>query len=494
MKPNILILHADQLRQDCLGVYGNKDVKTPNIDSLANQGVQYNQHYTVYPVCTASRYSLVSGLYTHQHTAWTNVSTLPTGFKTFPSILKENNYRTTAVGKMHFTPTYKDVGYESMILAEQNGEGRFEDDYHTYLMEQGLIDSIDLVDQVDDIRKTVGQKYYDHFGAFTSDLSLEHHSTTWITKQAINDINQWNNDGGNLLFVGYIKPHHPFDPPKPYNEMYDPNKLNILDGYINNVLDIDYNNQPGFFDNKTLSENKLRKIMANYYGTITQIDDNIGEIIQLLKEKGIYDNTIIIFTSDHGEYLGYHHMLLKGNFLYDPLARIPLIIKYTKSMNLHGITDALSENIDIATTILNCCNTELPDTMDGLNLADFNNGREYVFSEGQYGTDRNPKYGYMIRSKNYKLIVHGSFEESMFFDLNNDKFELNNLINNKNYKEEIEKHKNYLIELMLFKASSKNHCDINSKQLSSSDILNSRTAKLHSFINEKVHEIKHNFN
>lgn len=493
MKINVLILHADQHRQDCIGAYGNKDVKTPNIDALAQDGVKYNEHYTVYPVCTPSRYSLISGLYPHQHTAWTNVSSLPSGFATFPSVLRDNGYRTTAVGKMHYTPTYQEVGYDNMILSEQNGEGRFEDDYHTYLMEQGLIDSIDLVDQVDDIRKNAGQKYYDHFGAFTSDLPVEHHSTTWITNKAIEDIKQWNPEGGNLLFVGYVKPHHPFDPPYPYNEMYNPDELTILDGYTDTVIDVDYNNQPGFFDNKTLSEDKLRRIMANYYGTITQIDDNIGQIIKLLKDNNLYDNTMIIYTSDHGEYLGYHHMLLKGNFLYDPLSKIPLIIKYPDAMNIHGVTDALSENIDLATTILNCCKTKIPDSMNGLDLSNFACGRAFAFSEGQYGTDKNPKYGYMIRSQDYKLIVHGSFHEAMFFDLKIDKTEQINLIDSPQYQVEIERHKNYLIQKMLFHSLSKNHCDKNIKQQNSYEILQKKSSRLQSFIQNKVNEIKQYF-
>jgi len=487
-KTNVIILHADQHRQDCIGVYGNKDVRTPNIDMLANDGVKYDNHYTVYPVCTPARYSFVSGLYVHQHAAWTNESTLPSGFDTFPAVLKRSGYRTTAVGKMHFTPTYQDVGYEKMILSEQNGEGRYEDDYHTYLMNYGLIDRIDLVDQVESVRKRAGKKYYDHFGAFTSDLDQKHHSTTWITKQAINEINRWNTDGGNLLMVGYIKPHHPFDPPKPYDEMYEPMDLTLLDGYTRDVPKVDYDHQPGFFDNKTLDEYKLRRVMMNYYGSITQIDDNIGTIIEMLKEKGLYDDTLIIYTSDHGEYLGFHHMLLKGNHLYDPLAKIPLIIKYPKDMEKQGVTDAISLNIDIASTILDVCKQEKPTTIAGLNLANYNEGREFAFSEGQYGTDEKPCIGYMVRSKHYKLLVTGSFENSMFFDLENDPNELRNLINDESQIAQINHHKSFLIDEILFKTVSKNHCDVKAKQVKDQKEIDKQKKILKEFIDTKVLE------
>lgn len=490
MKPNVLILHADQHRQDCIGVYGNPDVKTPNIDSIAEDGVLYNSHFTVYPVCTPSRYSMLSGLYVHKHNAWSNESTLPDGFATFPKVLRDNGYKTACVGKMHMTPVYHDVGYSKMVLAEQNGEGRYEDDYHTYLMENDLIDSIDLTDQVDSIRQKALPKYYDHFGAFESDLSVEHHSTSWITRQAIADINEWNEDGGNLLMVGYIKPHHPFDPPHPYSEMYDPSRLTILDGYTPQIPKSD-EKENSFFDYSTLSEQRLREIMANYYGTITQIDDNIGEILNLLKEKKLYDNTMIIYTSDHGEYLGFHHMLLKGNHLYDPLARIPLIIKYPSDKGIKGAADAISENIDIASTILKCCNLPVPTAMTGLDLSDYENGREFAFSEGQYGGDQSPSYGYMVRSNSYKLLVNGSMDNFMFFDLLNDPCEADDLAQDKSgrYQEEIERHKKFLIDTVLFASKANNHCCHESPSVMNPKMLKERADTLKVFIDKKLNSI-----
>lgn len=489
-KPNILLLHADQHRYDCMGCSGNIDVKTPNIDALAYDGMRYTEHYTVYPVCTPSRYSMLSGQYTHQHCAWTNVSTLPNGINTFPKLLKQNGYHTAAVGKMHFTPTYQDVGFQKMILSEQNGDGRFEDDYHTYLMDNDLIDAIDLTDQVDDFRKNASKKYYDHFGAFESDLPVEHHSTSWITRQAIDDINEWNPNGGNLLMIGYIKPHHPFDPPAPYSTMYDPDKLTLLEGYTPEVPQGDYDNHHGFFDHHTLSEDKLRNIMSKYYGTITQIDDNVGEIISLLKQKGIYDDTMIIYTSDHGEYLGYHHMLLKGNYLYDPLAKIPLIIKYPSTIKKHGISNMLCENIDLASAILSVCAIEQPSSMSGIDISKTDIGKQYAFSEGQYGDDKNPCFGYMIRTKGYKLIVSGGLDNAMFFDLTKDKTELVNEIDNPHYADIIKAHKDMLIDKLVFSGGTKNHCDFNSPQMCTQSKLDEKADKLKKFIYTKFDSVK----
>ena len=122
-QPNILIIHCDQLRSDCLGCYGNREIKTPNIDSLSENGVTYINHHTVCPICTPSRYSFWSSMYIHQHGAWDNTSTFPSGYETFPKILRNNGYQTVAVGKMHMNPTYQDIGFSKMELAEQNGIG-----------------------------------------------------------------------------------------------------------------------------------------------------------------------------------------------------------------------------------------------------------------------------------------------------------------------------------------------------------------------------------
>ena len=159
-RPNVLVLHVDQLRIDCLGVYGNPDVKTPHIDRLASDGVRYTNSLCAFPVCTPSRYSLLSGRYVHEHAGWDNRSTLSPEIATFPRTLRAAGYRTKAVGKMHFTPTYLDVGFDELLLAEQDGPGRWDDDYHRYLMRLGLVDRNDLEDQLGEYRRDAPQEYW----------------------------------------------------------------------------------------------------------------------------------------------------------------------------------------------------------------------------------------------------------------------------------------------------------------------------------------------
>ena len=415
--PNILLIHADQHRYDCLGAYGNKEIKTPHLDELANDSTVYENSFCSYPVCTPSRYSLLSGQYVYQHCGRSNRCTLKPDLPSLPRILKDNSYRTTAVGKMHFTPTYLDIGFQDMRLAEQDGGGRYEDDYHAWLLSEGIIDRMDMIDQIHTFRKDAPAEYWNNFGALPSDLDEKHHSTTWIAEQSIDCISEWK-EGGNFLMTGFIKPHHPFDPPYPWADMYKPEDLSILAGWTDDLIHNDSGN--GYFKNSTLSEEKLKRIMALYYASISQIDHQVGRMIKLLKDKGIYDNTIIIYTSDHGDYLGYHHRILKSDRLFDPLAKVPLIVKFPQNKNQAKRDARLVNNIDILPTLLSLCNIELPENLSGKNLNDDNEQHEYIFSETEDGS--------MLRSKTKKLLLHKDQSQSMFFDLENDPFELTNLI------------------------------------------------------------------
>ena len=186
MRPaNVLIIHTDQHRWDCLGAYGNADIQTPNIDALAQDGITYTNAFCSLPVCTPSRYSLLTGQYVHQHLGWSNHCTIPAGLPTLPRELKKHGYQTAAVGKMHFTPTYLDIGFDTMLLSEQDGPGRFDDDYHRWLMNEDLCDVNDLEDQRGEYRKDASAEYWESFGAMPSNLDEAHHSTTWIGDQAI---------------------------------------------------------------------------------------------------------------------------------------------------------------------------------------------------------------------------------------------------------------------------------------------------------------------
>lgn len=459
MKPNILVIHADQHRCDCIGAYGNTDIKTPNIDRLAQDGVLFENSFCPHPVCTPSRYSLLSGQYIHQHRGLSNRSTLAPEIPTLPRILRENGYRTTAVGKMHFTPTYLDVGFDEMWLAEQCGQGRYDDDYHRWLRTEGVCDRLDMIDQVDEFRKQAPDTYWEHFGAFPSDLDEDHHSTTWIGHHAVECLDQWTQDG-NFLMVGFIKPHHPFDPPRPWADRYAPDSLQLLPGWTDTLIHGDKGQ--GFFPYTHLTERSLRRVMALYYGAISQIDQHVGEMVARLKEKGLYDNTIIVYTSDHGDYMGYHHRILKGYRMLDPLMRVPLIIKYASANPSRKTDRRLVNNIDVAPTLLSAAGLGSADSMSGKDLTDEAACSDYVFAE--------TNNEYMIRSKTRKLLLHRNEEESLFFDLERDPLEMENLFDNDAYQDEISTLRRQLSGWRRFEDPVTHHLDDDAPQCGAGNV------------------------
>jgi arylsulfatase A-like enzyme len=411
--PNVLILYADEHRADCLGACGNSDIRTPSLDALAADSVLFENCFASFPVCTPSRYSFLSGLYVHEHAGWTNRCTLAPEIDTFPRAMRRAGYSTAAVGKMHFTPTYLDVGFDRMLLCEQDGDGRWDDDYHRELMRLGLADSDDLIDQRSEYRRRAPEDYWETFGAKRSNLDEEHHSTTWIGERAVQEIKRWGGSG-NLLMVGFVKPHHPFDPPGKWFDMYDPAALALPPDWTSERLDRDTALHDGYFPNAELTEPALRRAMAAYYATISQIDHWCGTMMETLRAKGVYDDTVVVYTADHGDYMGCHHMLLKGGHMYDPVIRVPLIVKRPGGGG--GVRSReLTSCIDLAPTILGAAGLPPSPGMKGLDLA-AEGDRDVVFAESHGGRH------VMARTRGRKLLAEG--ERDFLFDLERDPCEL----------------------------------------------------------------------
>lgn len=475
-QPNVLVIQADQLRWDCLGAAGHPDVRTPNLDRLAVDGVRYSNAFCPFPVCTPSRYSMLSGQYVHQHGGWTNRCTLPTTLDTFPKVLRRAGYRTRAVGKMHFSPTYLDVGYDQMVLAEQDGAGRYDDDYHRELRAAGLADVTDLIDQEAHVRATAPASYWASFGAGRSNLPEEWHSTTWIGDQALRQVRDWDPDGGNLLHVSFIKPHHPFDPPAPWDELYDPASLTLPPGWTEDLPDSDQSHGAAYFNNERLTEDALRFVLAHYYATITQLDHQIGRLLDHLLATNAYDDTMIVFTADHGEYLGFHHLLLKWGPLYDPVVRVPLLIKSPTDGRDTGsagkINNELVSLVDIAPTIMGAC---------GLGDAQAENGsshwaghdltatakpRGVVITENR----RDSELTYMVRSRTHKLLAHPDPSADALFDLTVDPLELDNRITDDHYADVVAELRGALTHWLLYETPTPTPLDLNAPQITAPNV------------------------
>jgi arylsulfatase A-like enzyme len=281
--------------------------------------------------------------------------------------------------------------------------------------------------------------------------------------------------------VSFINPHHPFNPPVPWHKKYNPNNLSLLSGWTKKCIKRDLQKNKGYFPNENLTKSKMKKIMAYYYASISLIDHQIGKFIELLKEKGLYDNTLIVFTSDHGDYMGFHHMILKANYMYDPIMKVPLIIKYPYQKDKGVSSQKLVSNIDVATTILKQTDCEIGGDMSGYDLTT-EKERDYIFAES--GSDKNSELdSYMIRSHKYKLLINKDYK-TLFFDLEEDPNEINNLINDPNYKKIINKFKDRLYRWFLFEAIPPLYINENEKIISKTNV---------SSLKDEEHNLRKNY-
>jgi arylsulfatase A-like enzyme len=197
--------------------------------------------------------------------------------------------------------------------------------------------------------------------------------------------------------------------------------------------------------------------MAHYYGAISHIDHMIGKMIAKLISKGLYDNTLIIYTSDHGEYMGFHHMLSKSNYMYEPLAKVPLIVKYPGNEQAGERSSRLVNNIDIAATILQAAGMEKAKIMPGADIrGTAGEPKTFVIAEDSRGRQ------YMVRNERYKLILTRDPTKSVFFDLETDPLELHNLIDDPLYEREIQRCRDDLFQTLLFDAPSPSYLDMQS--------------------------------
>ena len=419
---NILIFYADQHRAEAAG-WSTPDCPTPNLERLARTGVRFDQCFCQYPVCTPSRMSFLTGQYVHTHGVHRNNAGLPTGAPTFARALREQGYSTACIGKMHFYPTYAAYGFDHMELAEQDGPGRFEDDYHRFLANAGALDLDDLIDQRREFREHAPPEYWQTFGARPSDLPEPLHSTTWIGDRTEAFLRSA--EPPFCLWTGFIKPHHPFDPPASWLDRI-PEAPAIPPGWTETIPELDAG-KPGYFDNAALTPDILRHVARHYYATIAHIDAQIGRALKVLEERGL-ENTIVVYMADHGELLGYHHLLLKGGYLYDPLVRVPLIISDLSDSRgfRHGARgSALVESIDVTASILDLAGVREYPAIPGRSLQPVLRGetdshRENVFAQNGC------MHSMMLRTPDWKLIESGAPRNRMLFDLRQDPTELDN--------------------------------------------------------------------
>lgn len=420
-KPNILLLMTDQQRPDSLGCYGDKTAITPNLDALAENGVVFDNCYVSNPLCCPSRYSICTGRYPHNHGVTLNWRAPHPWETSFGHVLSRNGYNTGAIGKMHFTPWQDRFGFDGRVIAEAKFHDTCDDDYERFLKKHAFSRK--------DLHDLTSEEYINNCTAVKSKVPTELHIDSFVGASVCEYLD--NVDGPFCLFASFLSPHNPYDPPEPYDTMFDNVELperNMLPGEVDRKPKIAYNyindRLSRSYKSDEITPEQVRTMKKAYYGLNTLVDDWIGRIISVLKEKGLYENTIIIYTSDHGELLGDHGLFYKQCF-YEQSVRAPLIIHAPLYFE-PGRSPAMVENIDIFNTICEMGKADPGEGRMGKSLVPMLNNpdernfhRQAAFSENYFGR--------MVRTGPWKMVYYPGKDIGELYNLDEDPDEQINL-------------------------------------------------------------------
>lgn len=400
--PNLLLITTDQQRADTVGAYGNRVCRTPNLDRLAGDGVTLDRAYVANPICMPSRASLLTGLLPHRHGVWANGVALPEGTRTLAHDLTDAGYRTALIGKAHLSPTGSPTSMEGVERWERE-EAWFRDWSGPYFgferVELGLGHATAhghygfwLREHDPDAPSLVGIRgaRRSPTGAPQSGLSrlpVACHQSTWIAERSLEYLDGWaRGDEPFFLWASFFDPHHPFLPPILYAERVDAERVALPQGrgdglsarpphYLARWKGEGPDLEGGKFgDLSALAEAQIREIIAHYYAMVELIDDCVGRILEGLERLGLAGDTIVVFTSDHGELLFDHGLLGKGPFPYEGLIRVPWIWRWPGHLPAGRRSSGLVSLSDFPSTALDLVGLRTPTRRQGSSRADLLTG------------------------------------------------------------------------------------------------------------------------
>ena len=481
MPQKILFIMCDQLRYDYLGCTGHPHIRTPNIDALAARGVRFDRTYVQSPICGPSRASFYTGRYTRSHGSLWNEHPLRVGEMTLGDHLRPLGMRTVLCGKSHATPDWEGMKRLGIEATTAIGALLVEGGFEVWDRCDGVVPD-GAKKQPSHYNHHLANKGYDgenpwhHWansgrsedGEILSGWLLKHASepsavenedseTPYTTTRAIEFMEQAKDESW-CLHLSYIKPHWPYIVPAPYHDMYGPehiipvNRSHLERQDPHPLMAAYYDYRYG----RAFSRDDVREaVIPAYMGLITQIDDQIGRLMSYLKESGQINDTMIVFTSDHGDYLGDHWMGEKELF-HDASARVPLIIvdpTDEADATRGSISQSLTEAIDLVPTFLEFAGGEVPDhILEGHSLLPeiYNIGqtpRNFVISEYDYSArpylrqlskDAKSCGLTMVFDGRWKFIwVEG--HRPMLYDLETDPEEVVDLGDSKKHQKQIER-------------------------------------------------------
>ncbi len=431
-KPNILFIMTDQQRWDAMGCSGGW-VQTPNMDRIASEGVRYTNCVTTSPVCVPARLSLATGLYAHNTGVWNNSKhKMSADTPTWMQAIRDAGYRTSLFGKTHLHTNNGDLRKREHLM---NAYGL--DDVNEIGGPRASMNCLSYMTEMWEEKglwKAYKKDYNDRFKTKPhlvrpTAVGLENDSDVYVGQQAKQYLQNYSHDKPWFCWVSFGGPHEPWDSPEPYASMYSPKDmpspvsrslkgdrpLGHLDKLVNSKK-----RSPKF------EKGDVEKMRADYAGNVTLIDDQIGEIFEVIRDRGELDNTVIVFSSDHGEMNGDYGLIYKSNFL-NGAVRIPLLVRTpeTRKNNIQNrICNSPVEWIDIGPTLVELAGGKLKHRQFGKTLTPTlkdteTHHREYAISQIAKET--------MLLNSEWKIALNRENNPYLLFNVQDDPTEENNL-------------------------------------------------------------------
>jgi len=475
---------SDDHAERAISAYGSKLINTPNIDRIAREGIRFNNSFVTNSICAPSRAVLLTGKYSHINGVLDNGQVFDGSQETFPIILQRVGYETIMIGKWHLKsePTgfdhwkiLKGQGtYYNPLIIDDSGESTITG-YVTDIITDLAIETLENRDKkkpfamllhhkaphrnwMPDLKHLGALKgrkfplpetFYDDYStrsdaAKESDMRIDNMFLTWDMKLNPEDIRQETGSGGSGEVSGVIRDS--------YREWMNDDQRKVWETYYDQIsADFRKENLSG----KALLEWKFQRYMEDYLGVILSVDESVGRILDYLDQEGLTKNTIVIYTSDQGFYLGEHGWFDK-RFMYEESLSMPLLMRYPKEIETGQISDDIVLNLDFAPTFLDYAGVEMPEGMQGHSLRPLARGQRpghwrksmyyhyYEYPNGWHFVKRH----YGIRTQRYKLIhFYNDIDAWEFYDLWKDPSEINNLYNDPGYKSIVLETKKELITL-----------------------------------------------
>jgi len=421
-KPNILLILTDQQRFDTIAAAGNTSIKTPNLDRLTREGTRFSSAYTPSPVCVPARCALHYGQYPLTSGCYENNYDMPNDRPSMADVLSAAGYRTHAIGKRHFTPDPHALrGFQTLERQEEIVEDALQDEYLQYLNANDCGYAIEP-------HGARGEAYY---VPQMSSLPPQHHPTQWVGDRSV----EWLNEAGQgdlpfFLYSSIIHPHPPFSPPTPWHKLYRSPEMPLPKMAEDNeslYLYTNYrqNRYKGRDAGRDLRLHQL--IKAYYWASISFIDYQVGRMLDTLEATGKLDGTLVIFASDHGEFLGDYNCFGKRSFL-DSAARVPMLCRLPGTFEAGAVCDTPVNLIDIMPTMLAAAGA-VAGNLDGEDLAQIATGAsDRAATYGHYqGADSGI---YMVTTREWKYIWSAADNKELLFDRIKDPQETRNRFNN----------------------------------------------------------------